>query len=253
MPGKNTYIEPEVRSNSPVEYEESGNYYIREHIELTHEQIQKAEQQAKKDAQNNPFDIKREKTTEYERIIRRHWGGEIIDRSGNNIGRLRKWSELIRRELNDLNITKMEYTEMLKNRKYKLTDRHLKTLPYIIILALITAVEMPINITVFDIFGESVIFTFLLGGILSILLALIAHFVGGWIKAEGLKIRSLGFIVAVVLLVGIIAWIRVKFFSNVEYSVIQDFFKTDMEIGLLIGLFFILNVLLFSISTGSAL
>ena len=80
---------------------------------------------------------------------------------------------------------------------------------------------------------------------LSALLALLSHFIGGWIKAEGFKAKSILLILTVFVLIGIISWIRLKYFAGDPENPIQDYFKTNMELDIIVGLFFIINSLLF--------
>ena len=232
---------------SPVKYKRRGNYAVQELVQLSPQQRKEAENRGKIDAQN-PFDVGRTNATDYEKELQKSWVREINQRSAMNIGRALKWGDLIRRELNAFLLAKKEFTERLMARNYIISDSQLGKVPYVIILTLITAIEMPINIAVFDIFGENVLFTILLGGILSIVISLTAHFVGGWMKAEGLKLRSVGLMVTVLLLLLLIAWVRKTFFVEAEFSVMKDFFKSPMEFRLIAFLFFLINSLLFALS-----
>jgi hypothetical protein len=229
---------------SPVKYKENGKYLLEEKIELSAQDEQAARTRGLEDAKN-PFDVLQNKATLYERDLQHTWGKELVERIGHNIIRVRQWGDLIRSELQDLILAKGEFQERLQLRKHKLSDSQLGIFPYVIILVLITLLEMPINVTVFNIFGENLLFTYLLAGILSIVLSLLAHFVGGWIKAEGFKTRSLLLIFLVIVLLGILAWVRLRFFSVADESPLKAYFQTGIEMNVIVGMFFIINSLLF--------
>jgi hypothetical protein len=230
---------------SQVKYKKNGKYLLQEAVSLSGQQERLAQEQGQKDAKVNPYDVMQTKATDYERKLQHEWGKKINTRTAVNIRRVRGWIDLLRREMQVFLLAKSEFAERLRQRPYKLSDSRLGKLSYTIILSLITIVEIPVNVTVFDIFGESVIFTFVLASILSVILALLTHYVGGWLKEGGAKVRSTILIVTVFLLLGIIAWVRFKFLVTQEYSVVKDIFKTNLELVALVWLFFIVNSLLF--------
>lgn len=234
-------------SRSRVKYNKKREYNLQERVALTMKQKREARKKGKRDAKN-PFDVMRDHATEYEKRMQQIWEKQINERTGQNIMRCIKWGDLIRQELNHFVIAKNEFAERLKERSKNLTDSHLSTKAYIIILCLITLAEMPINIKVFDVFGENLIFTCLLGGLLSIVFAMIAHFVGGWIKMGGRFLQSFTLIFIVIILMAIISYIRIVFFKGEEFSVVNEYFKTGLQLGVILGLFYTINILLFSIS-----
>lgn len=229
---------------SPVRYRPDSEYLIEERIELSAADEAEARKRGEQDAVT-PFDVLRNKATLYEKDLQHKWGKELDERIGHNIIRVRQWGNLIRAELQDLVLAKEEFKERLNSRKHNLSDSQLNKIPYVIILSLITLVEMPVNVKVFDVFGENVIFTYLMAGVLSIVLTLLAHFVGGWIKSEGVKIRSIVPIFLVLVLLGIVAWVRLRFFAMEEYSPIKEYFQPGIEMNMIAGMFLIINSLLF--------
>ena len=232
---------------SPVKYRKDGRYLLEEKIELPAQDEQEAKTRGLEDAKA-PFDVLRYKATFYERDMQHKWGKELDERIGHNIIRVRQWGNLIRSELQDLILAKEEFQERLRLRKHKLSDSQMGIFAYIVSLIIITTLELPVNIKVFDLFGEEIIFKYLLALIISVLLSVLAHFVGGWIKAEGFKLRSILHIILVIVLLGIIAWIRIRFFAGPDDSSLKKYFSAGLEMNVVAGMFFIINSLLFAMA-----
>ena len=49
-------------------------------------------------------------------------------------------------------------------------------------------------------------------------------------------------------MIGIISWVRLKYFAGDPENPINDYFKTNLELDIIVGLFFIINSLLFIVS-----
>lgn len=228
---------------SPVEYRKDGKYGLQEKMEVSAQDEDEARQRGIKDAKT-PLDVMQNKASVYEKELQHRWGKNLMERIGYNAIRLKQWGVLIRPELQNLILAKGEFEERLGLRKHKLSDSQLGIVAYVAILTILTLVEMPINVAVFNIFGDSIVFTFLLAGLLSVVLSLLAHFVGGWLKTEGLRARSFFLIGLVVVLIGILAWVRLRFFSSSPDSPLKDYFK-GLEVGVIVVMFFIINTLLF--------
>ena len=175
---------------SPVKYKRSGNYSLSSDVPITSDAIKEAQKRGKTDAETNPFDVSRTKATEYEKELQKGYEKKIGIRTNLNISRSEKWGSLISVELKNILIPKKAYEAKLKERKFMLSDSKFGIIVYAIIVILVGLPEMAINITVFDIFGENLIFTCLTAGIVTIVLFMVAHYIGGCLKSEGFKAQS---------------------------------------------------------------
>lgn len=229
---------------SPVKYRPKGDYVVVDYIDIPEKDLIEAEKRGIEDGKD-PADVLRDKATVYERDLQKKWGKELDERIGFNTIRVRQWENLLRPVIQDLLMAKEEFRERLTLRKHKLSDSLLNQNYYVLLLLLITFVEIPINFQVFDIFGENIAFTIILAVVLSSVLGLVSHFVGGWMKSEGIKFRSIIMCVFVIALLGILAWVRLRFFAKSEFSSIKDYFTTDRDTAILASMFFIINTLLF--------
>ena len=237
---------------SPVKYKRNGNYDLTSDVSITNDEIKDAQKRGRADAENNPFDVSRTKATEYEKELQKRYEKKIELRTNLNISRSEKWGSLIRVELKNILIAKEAYKTRLKNRKFALPDSKFGIGIYSIILFCIISMEIPFNITVFGLLGDNIIITGLLVLSLSLILTLSAHYTGGWLKSEGIKARSFFLILAIFVLIGIISWVRLKFFTNDPDGIITDYFKTNLELDIIVAMFFIINSLLFVVSIMSS-
>ena len=233
---------------SPVKYKRNGNYDLTSDVSITNDEIKDAQKRGSADAENHPFDVSRTKATEYEKELQKRYEKKIGLRTNSNIGRSEKWGFLISVELKNILIAKEAYIDRLKSRDFGLSDSKFGMLAYAIIIILIGLPEMAINITVFDIFGEAIYFTWLTAGIVTILLFMVAHYIGGCLKSEGFNVRSFFLSLLVFVLIGFISWARLKYFAGDTESPIKEYFKTNLELNVIVAMFFLINSLLFIVS-----
>lgn len=233
---------------SPVRYKRSGNYSLTSDVSITSDAIKEAQKRGRTDAETNPFDVNRTKATEYEKELQKRYEKKIGITTNFNISRSEKWGSLISVELKNILMAKKAYETRLKNREFELSDSKLGGIAYGIILFFVIAMEIPFNLTVLGLLGDNIIITGLLVLSISVILTWAAHSIGGWLKSEGLKARSFFLILAVFVLIGIISWVRLKFFVGDPEGIITDYFKTNLELDIVVGMFFIINSLLFVVS-----
>lgn len=233
---------------SPVKYKHSCNYSLTSDVSITNDEIKEGLKRGKTDAETNPFDVHRTKATEYEKELQKRYEKKISAATNFNISRSEKWGSLLSAELKNILMAKKAYEARLKNREFKLSDSKFGIVAYGIILFCVIAVEIPFNITVFGLLGDNIIITGLLVLSISVILTWSAHFIGGWLKSEGIKARSFFLILAIFVLIGIISWVRLKFFAGDPDGIIMDYFKTNLELDIIVAMFFIINSLLFIVS-----
>ncbi|NDY73831.1 hypothetical protein DO021_18870 [Desulfobacter hydrogenophilus] len=234
---------------SPVKYKANGKYALCRNIKIPEKEFKRAKLAGTEDAQKKKIPVQQTKASQYEKETQHFWERRIQSQVDYHAERIRQWRNMIDPVLDEFHRTKDDFSQRLKNRNYMVPHVQWNKLTYFIVMFVIIMVEVPINYSVFQAFGdEYTYFTYLLAFGLSFFLSMLAHFIGGWIKSEGVKFRSLGLILLVIVLLALIAWIRLKFFTGDEEALILEYFKEGVEIDLVVLFFFIFNTILFTVS-----
>jgi len=134
---------------------------------------------------------------------------------------------------------------------------HFASWLYAALMLAIAVGEFPLNMIVFQLFGEREMLTQLMAGTLGLVLPAAAHFLGlllrqGWLRAGRLSAHPVFIALLVVVPMGVlvgIAYVREKFFEALKP---QELFGITVDYQMVTVIFLAINVLIFLLATVAA-